>query len=439
MAKPVIAIVGRPNVGKSTLFNRLLRERRAIVDAREGITRDRVYGEVEWNNHYLTFVDTGGYIPADMDIFNAAVRKQAQVAISEADLVVLMVDGQVAPTASDKTLAQFVRETGKPSLLVVNKCDFLQQDQQIHQFHELGLEHLVPISALSGRLTGDMLDAVIKRLNLEQTGRGDYAADTDLRLAIVGMPNVGKSSLANALLQDEKSIVTPIAGTTRDSIDSTLKWYGKSIILTDTAGLRKKAKIKDSIEYYSTIRSERAIANSQVALVLIDAVKGFSTHDRAIISNVIKKGRGLILLVNKWDLVQKDTDTQKNFTAEIAYQFKALEHYPIFYISALTHQRVSKVLELADRVYQLWQKKFSTRDLNEFLKQVMIRQRPPAVRGKLIALKYITQVTTGPPIFAIYCNYPKLIPVNYKRFIENRLRATFDLQGVPVKLSFRKK
>ncbi len=439
MAKPVIAIVGRPNVGKSTLFNRLLRERRAIVDAQEGITRDRVYGELEWNNHYLTLIDTGGYIPEDLDIFNAAVRKQAQVAIGEADLIILMVDGREAPTSSDQALAQFVRETGKPNLLVVNKCDSLNQDDQIHQFHVLGFEDLVPISALSGRLTGDMLDMVIKRLNLQVTGRGRAAEDSELRLAVVGMPNVGKSSLANALLKDEKSIVTPIAGTTRDSIDSALKWYGKTFILTDTAGLRKKAKVKDSIEYYSTVRTERAIDNSHVALVLIDAAKGFSTHDRAIVNHVIKKGRGLILLVNKWDLIDKESETLKNFTDEIAHQFKALEHYPILFISALTHQRISKILELADQVYSIWRQKFSTRELNDFLKQTLAYQKPPAVRGKLIALKYITQVSSAPPLFALYCNYPRLIPMNYKRFLENRLRESFDLKGVPVMLSFRKK
>ncbi len=439
MAKPIIAIVGRPNVGKSTLFNRLLKERRAIVDAKEGITRDRVYGVVEWNNHKLTFIDTGGYIPEDLDIFNAAVRKQAQVAIAEADLVALMVDGRELPTSSDQALAQFVRESGKPNLLVVNKCDSLQHDEQIHQFYELGLERIVPISALSGRLTGDLLDEILAVLNLAAIGSDDEVEDDTLRLAIVGMPNVGKSSLANALLKDEKSIVTPIAGTTRDSVDSQLKWYGKTIILTDTAGLRKKAKVKDSIEYYSSVRTEKAIDDSHVALVLIDAAKGFSTHDRAIVKHVIDKGRGLILVVNKWDLVDKDTHTMKDFTDEIIYQFKATGDFPILFISALTKQRISKVLELADKVYASWQQKISTRNLNDFLAQATGAQKPPAVRGKLINLKYLTQVHSAPPVFACYCNYPNLIPMNYRRYLENRLRENFDLSGVPVKLSFRKK
>ncbi|MFH1852503.1 MAG: ribosome biogenesis GTPase Der [Candidatus Neomarinimicrobiota bacterium] len=439
MAKPVIAIVGRPNVGKSTLFNRLLNERRAIVDAQEGITRDRSYGEVEWSNHYLTFIDTGGYIPEDLDIFNAAVRRQAQVAIGEADLVVLMVDGRTAPTSSDRALAQFVRETGKPNLLVVNKCDTLEQDVQIAQFYELGLEEIHPLSALSGRLSGDLLDAILKKLNLPLSGTGKSDDDEQLRLAIVGMPNVGKSSLANALLQEEKTIVTPIAGTTRDAIDSTLKWYGKTIILTDTAGLRKKARVKDSIEYYSSVRTERAIANSHVALVLIDATKGFSTHDRAIVSHVIEQGRGLILLVNKWDLMTKETNTMRDFQAEIAYQFKSLEHYPLLFISALTHQRISKILTLAQKVHESWRRKVGTRELNEFLQQATDTLRVPAVHGKVITLKYITQVTIAPPLFAVFCNYPKLVPVAYQRYLENRLRESFDLQGVPVKLSFRKK
>ncbi len=439
MAKPVIAIVGRPNVGKSTLFNRLLKERRAIVDAQEGITRDRVYGVVDWNNHKLTFIDTGGYIPEDIDIFNAAVRQQAQVAIGEADLIVLMVDGKAPPTSSDLALAQFVRETGKPNLLVVNKCDSLRQDDQLHQFYELGLEQAIPISALSGRFTGDLLDEILKKLDLSMVGDGEDAEDATLRLAIVGMPNVGKSSLTNALLKDEKSIVTPIAGTTRDSVDSQLKWYGKSIILTDTAGLRRRAKVKDNIEYYSTVRTEKAIDNSHVALVLIDADKGFSNHDRAIVNHVIEKGRGLILLVNKWDLIEKETDTMNEFTAEIAYQFKATEHYPILYVSALTKQRVSKILELADQVYASWRQKITTRELNDFLDRATRNQKPPAVRGKVINLKYMTQVHTAPPVIACFCNYPKLIPMNYRRYLENRLREKFDLQGVPVKLSFRKK
>ncbi len=439
MAKPVIAIVGRPNVGKSTLFNRLLQERRAIVDAQEGITRDRVYGEVEWNNHQLTFIDTGGYIPEDLDIFNAAVRKQAQVAIGEADLVILMVDGKAAPTSSDQALAQFVRETEKPNLMVVNKCDTMYLDEQVNQYYELGLDILLPISALHGRLTGDMLDKILEQLNLPAVGTAEPETSDAMRLAIVGMPNVGKSSLANALLRDEKSIVTPIAGTTRDSIDSTLKWYGKTIILTDTAGLRRKAKVQDNIEFYSNVRTERTIDNSHVALVLIDAKKGFGTHDRAIVNHVMKKGRGLILVVNKWDLIEKDTNSMQEFTTTIGEQFKSLQHYPVLYISALSKQRVSKILELADKVYRVWQQKLPTRELNEFLKSATSNLRPPAVRGKVINLKYITQVSSNPPLLAIFCNYPKLIPTAYKRYIENRMREYFDLKGVPVKVSYRKK
>ncbi len=438
MANPVVAIVGRPNVGKSTLFNRLLKKRQAIVDAREGITRDRVYGEVEWLEQKFTFIDTGGYIPEDIDIFNAAVRRQAQAAIAEAQLIILLVDGRDAPTSSDVALAQFVRESGKPHLLVVNKCDSLKHDELVNQFYELGLEEIQPISALNGRFTGDLLERVTNLLTKQRPLISEQTDDY-LRLAIVGMPNVGKSSLANALLQDEKTIVTPIAGTTRDAVDSTLKWYGKAIVLTDTAGLRKKSKVKDSIEYYSVVRTERALDRSHVALVLIDAAKGFSTHDRAIVNMVIEKKRGLVLVVNKWDLIEKDSDTMGNFTAEISSQFKALENYPILYISALTRQRVSKIIEVADQVFSNWQRKISTRELNNFLKSAVAATKPPAVRGKVINLNYITQVNYAPPIFAVFCNYPKLIPMNYQRYLENQLRRRFDWEGVPLKLSFRKK
>ncbi|MAP71263.1 MAG: ribosome biogenesis GTPase Der [Candidatus Marinimicrobia bacterium] len=438
MSNPLIAIVGRPNVGKSTFFNRVLKQRKAIVDSQEGITRDRIYGEVEWIGHFMTFIDTGGYIPEDIDIFNNAVREQAQEAISEADLILFMVDGREYPTASDKALAQFVRESGKKTIMAVNKCDDLESNKQINGYYELAINPILPVSAINGRLTGDLLDAILKELNLnnvkpiEQKNQG-------MHLAIVGMPNVGKSSLTNALLKKEQSIVTPIAGTTRDSIDSYLKYYNKTITLVDTAGLRKRSKIGDSIEFYSSVRTQRAILNCDVSLVLIDAEKGFTKQDKTIIDDVIVKGKGLILIINKWDLVEKDTQTMKNFTDDIEYQFKSLSHYPLLYISALTKQRVSKVLKLANKVFNSRKVKIKTSLLNKFLQRAVKRQSPPATHGKVINLNYMTQVSTGPHLFVIYTNYPKLVTTSYKRFIENQLREEFDLSGVPIRISFRKK
>ena len=438
MSNPLIAIVGRPNVGKSTFFNRVLKQRKAIVDSQEGITRDRIYGEVEWVGHYMTFIDTGGYIPEDIDIFNNAVREQAQEAISEADLIIFMVDGREYPTASDKTLAQFVRESGKKTIMAVNKCDDLESNKQINGFYELAINPIVPVSALNGRLTGDLLDTILKELNLKEI-KSIEKNKKGMHLAIVGMPNVGKSSLTNALLQKEQSIVTPIAGTTRDSIDSYLKYYNKTITLVDTAGLRKRSKIDDSIEFYSSVRTQRAILNCDVSLVLIDAEKGFTKQDKTIIDDVIVKGKGLVLIINKWDLIEKDTQTMKNFTDEIEYEFKSLSHYPLLYISALTKQRVSKVLKIANKVFNSRKLTIKTSLLNKFLQKSIKRQSPPATQGKVINLNYMTQVSAAPHLFVIYTNYPKLIPVSYKRFIENQLREEFDLLGVPIRISFRKK
>ena len=438
MSYPVIAIVGRPNVGKSTFFNRLLNQKKSIVDATEGITRDRIYGKVDWVGHSMTFVDTGGYIPEDLDIFNSAVREQAQEAISEADLILFMVDGKQDPTSSDKTLAQFVRQSGKKSIMVVNKCDDLDTNKQIHGFFELGIDPILPVSALNGRLTGDLLDSILGQLNLKEA-KITEELDGGMSLAIVGMPNVGKSSLTNALLQKKQSIVTPIAGTTRDSIDSYLKYYGKTITLVDTAGLRKKSKVSDNIEFYSTVRAQRSILNCDVALVLIDAEKGFTKQDKTIMEEVITKGKGLVIIVNKWDLIKKETQTMKNFSDEIEYQFKALSHYPILYISALTKQRVSKVLGVAKGVFELRKKSIKTSILNKFLQKTIRLQSPPATHGKVINLNYMIQVSTGPHLFVIYTNYPKLVPTGYKRFIENQLREEFDLLGIPIRISFRKK
>ena len=434
MARPAIAIIGRPNVGKSTLFNRLVEKRKAIVDAKEGITRDRIRGTLDWENCLYDIVDTGGYIPDDVDVFNAAVREQAELAVVEADFILFLVDGKADPTASDKDLAKLVRKSGKPHMLVVNKCDTLETDVQQLRFHELAIEPMVTISALNGRLTGVMLEQITDVLNPAMAKQDE---ESYMRLAIVGMPNVGKSSLTNALLQKEQTIVTPIPGTTRDSIDTAFTWYGKTIVLVDTAGLRKRAKVSDNIEFYSNVRTHSAIENADVSLVMIDAEKGFGKQDKAIVDLVIRKGKGLVLLVNKWDLVEAETNTMAEMKKEIQWQFKGLDDYPILFISALTRRRVSNIMKIADQVHQARQQKINTKLLNEFLRETIKKMAIPAVKGRLIRIKFINQVRTAPPLIVCHTNYPKLVPVNYRRYLENQLRETFDFSGVPIKLSFR--
>ena len=425
MSNYQIAIVGRPNVGKSTFFNRLLKQRKAIVGSEEGITRDRIYGEVEWSGHILTFIDTGGYIPEDVDVFNSAVRVQALAAVSESDLILFMVDGKNDPTASDKSLARLVRQSGKKFILAVNKCDSLNHDEQVYQFHELGIDPVYPLSALNGRLTGDLLDSILEKLEINAPAEINDHED-GMRVAIVGMPNVGKSSITNSLLQKDQAIVTPIAGTTRDSIDSKLKYYNKLITLVDTAGLRKKSKLDDNIEFYSNVRTRRAIIGADVVLVVIDAYKGFTKQDKSIADEVINKGKGMAIIVNKWDLIEKETNTMRDFTVEMSLQFKSLSHYPVLFISAKTKQRISSILKIANQVHDLRLTSLGTSDLNKFLQNILKLQPPPATRGKAISLKYMTQVSSAPHLFVIFTNYPKLIPSSYKRFVENQLRGNFD-------------
>jgi len=438
MAVPLIAIIGRPNVGKSTLFNRLLSNRQAIVDQREGITRDRIYGETEWCNQPLKFIDTGGYIPDDFDIFNTAVREQAQEAILEADMILFLVDGKEEITSSDESLAQLVRESNKRNLLVVNKCDTLKSDGQINQFYKFGLNEPLPVSALNGRYSGDVLDAIISKLNLK--GHNTQKNDKYIfNLSIVGMPNVGKSSITNALLNKKRTIVTSIAGTTRDAIDSHLKWHGKNITLVDTAGLRKIAKIKDRIEYYSILRTKNAIIKSQVVMVMIDAVKGFGKQDKNIADLVINNGKGLIIVVNKWDLIRKKTNTMKDYSEEIRYQFKSLNNYPILFCSAKDKKRIHKILDTAWNVFKRTKMIVPTRKLNQSLEKILKINPPASDKGKVVRIKFATQVSNEPLVIAFYVNYPKLIKESYKRYLKNQVRKYFDFEGVPLKLSFRKK
>ncbi len=438
MAEKTIAIIGRPNVGKSTLFNRLVGKRHAIVSEVEGVTRDRIYGKFEWTGRQFNVIDTGGYLPETDDIMEKAIRKQAEIASREADFIILLVDGRGEVTSSDRYLAEMLIKQKKPYLLVVNKVDDNVHEMLTMKFFELGLGDPFGISAASGRNMGDLLDHILTFLPDEDKPAAEDD-ETHVNLAIIGMPNVGKSSLMNRLLQEEKAIVTPIAGTTRDSIDSFIKYYGKTYRIIDTAGLRKMNKQEDSIEYYSTVRTFRVIDESDVVVMMIDATKGFCSHDRTVARYVVDKGKGMILVVNKWDAVEKDQGTMQQYRDAIVHYYRAMEHFPVIFVSVLHNRRVRQILEKARVIYEEYSKKIKTSEFNEFIKQATEAYPPPAVKGKYLKIKYATQVHHSPPVFAIFTNFPELFPVNYRRYLENRIRESFGFEGVPIKISFRKK
>jgi GTP-binding protein len=437
MPNPTIVILGKPNVGKSTLFNRLIGSGHSIVSPEEGVTRDRVYGVFDWRGREFNLIDTGGYIPDSEDMIESHVRMQAEIAAEEADIVILLVDGRRSITSSDQFLARQVQKSEKPYILAVNKIDELQMEDSTMDFYELGLGDFFTLSAQNNRSIGDMLDGIVEKLP-KQDFREDREKDC-ISLAIVGMPNVGKSSLMNALLQEEKSIVTPLAGTTRDSIDSLLRYHKKDIRLIDTAGLRKKSKITGDIEFYSTVRTFRVINDCDIAAVLIDADKGFNNQDKDIIRHVIDSGKGLIIVVNKWDLLEKDTHTQKEYRQDIIDQYPMLNYYPILFISISHNLRTREVLKMTLTVFNERQKKIKTADVNEFIKMAMYHHSPPVIKGKNITIKYGAQVHHSPPIFAFFTNQPSAIPEQYKRYLENSLRDNFGFVGVPLKISFRDK
>jgi len=435
MSNPTIAILGKPNVGKSTLFNRLIGQRQSIVSSEECVTRDRIYGCFDWQGREFNLIDTGGYIPDSEDIIENQVRLQAEIASNEADMVILLIDGRSSITSSDQYLAKQVQKSGKPYVLAINKIDELNMEDSAIQFYELGLGNYFTLSAQNNRCVGDLLDGVLQKI--PESYLIEEQNTFDISLAIIGMPNVGKSSLMNQLLQEDKSIVTPIAGTTRDSVDSYLKYYKKNIRIIDTAGLRKRSKIAGDIEFYSTVRTNRIIQDCDVAAVLIDAQKGFTNQDRDIIRQVIDAGKGLLITVNKWDLLEKDTNSLKNYRQDILDTYPSLVHYPMLFVSVLQNLRVRGVLKQTFSVYKERQRKVKTSVLNEFIKKATLRYPPPAVKGKNISIKYGTQVHHSPPIFAFFTNYPQLISVQYKRYMENNLRDYFGFSGVPIKISFR--
>ena len=431
----IVAIVGRPNVGKSTLFNRLVERRDAIMDDASGVTRDRHYGFAEWTGKNFTVIDTGGYVHGSDDVFEEAIRNQVMQALEEASVILLMTDCDSGLTDLDKDFAKVIRKLDKPVLLVSNKADNHEKLQNAVEFYELGLGEVYPISSTTGSGTGDLLDDVVRHF------QDDYDnQEEDLpKIAIMGRPNVGKSSFVNVLIGEERSIVTDIAGTTRDSINTRYNMFGKDFMLIDTAGVRKKAKVKEDIEFYSVIRSIRSLQNSDVCIVIIDAQHGLESQDINLINLAVKYRKGLVLMVNKWDLIEKDQHTAEKFSKEITKRLGTLSYIPIVFTSVITKQRVFKAIETAISVYTERYKKVPTSELNNILLKEIDKFKPPSFRGKHIKIKYITQLPTGTPTFAFFCNFPKYIKNPYVRYLENKLRANFGFDGVPIKLVFREK
>jgi GTPase len=432
----IVAIVGRPNVGKSTFFNRLVQTRQAIVEETSGVTRDRHYGKSDWNGKSFSVIDTGGYVVGSDDEFEAEIRKQVQLAIEEADLILFVVDAYEGLHVLDKEVALLLRQSKQPALIVANKVDNSARIADAQEFYELGLGEVYCISAVNGSGTGDLLDEVVKRLP------DDAVEDeTDIpKFTVVGRPNVGKSSLVNAFLGVERNIVTPIAGTTRDAVHSRFNAFGMDFILVDTAGIRKKAKVSENIEFYSVMRSIRAIEESDVVLLLIDASTGLEAQDINILRLAYKNRKGLVLVVNKWDLVDKDSNTHVRFEARIREKLAPFTDVPIVFTSVIEKQRIYKALELANQVYENRKRQIPTSKLNEVLLPIIEAMPPPtASRGKYIKIKYITQVKIATPHFVFFCNFPDDIKENYKRFIENKIRENFNFSGVPIQIHFRQK
>ncbi len=436
MVEHLVAIVGRPNVGKSTLFNRIVGERSAIVHDLPGVTRDRHYARAEWAGKQFSLVDTGGFVPASEDVMETAIREQAQIAIEEADIILFLVDAKDGLLASDREIAAILRKSSKPVILVVNKVDGEKGEAGLGDFYSLGLGDPYPASALGGRRIGDLLDLITEKIS---PGKGGEEEDPRLKIAIIGKPNVGKSSLVNALLGKARHIVTSIPGTTRDPIDAVLKYQGDELILVDTAGLKRRSKIKESIEFYSTVRTLKSIERCDVALVLLDAEQGLEHQDLRIIETAVERKRGVVIAVNKWDLIEKDALTAKAYEKALKERLRQYDFLPVIFISALTRQRIFKVIDLVRTVDAEQRKRIPTSDLNELL-GTEIRQRPPHSKsGKEIKVNYVTQVKIKPPVFTFFCNNPSLIDEGYRRFLENRIRDHYAFIGVPLVLAFKRK
>ena len=431
----IVAIVGRPNVGKSTLFNRLVESREAIVDPTSGTTRDRHYGKAEWNGHHFSVIDTGGYVTGSDDIFEGEIGKQVKLAIDEADSILFLVDTQHGITGMDQAVANMLRKSKKPIMLVANKVDTGDKAVYAAEFYQFGLGEVYCISAASGAGTGELLDDLVKSF----TKPTEAVEDNLPRIAIVGKPNVGKSSLVNTLIGKEQNIVTPIAGTTRDPVNTQFNAYGFDVVLLDTAGIRKKSKVDEDIEFFSVLRSVRSIEASDVCLLLIDARDGIQHQDQHIFSIIEKNGKGVVIVVNKWDLIEKDTMTSKTYEEEVRQKLAPFKDVPIVFTSVLEKQRIHKAMELAIQVYKSRSQRIPTSRLNEVMLPEIERQPPPMEKGRSIRIKYVTQLPGEVPAFAFFANHPQYIKDSYARFLENKLRSHFDFNGVPIRVFFRKK
>ena len=435
----IVAIVGRPNVGKSTLFNRLTQSREAIVHETSGVTRDRHYGKSDWNGIDFSVIDTGGYVSNSDDIFEDEIKRQVMLAIDEADVILFLVDVTTGVTDLDDSVAEILRKSRKKVLLVVNKVDNSERELEAPYFYSLGLGDIYPVSSITGSGTGDLLDALVPFLKANTIAEEEEQQNEIPRFAIVGRPNVGKSSFINALLDEDRNIVTPIAGTTRDTTNTHYKKFGHEFILVDTAGLRKKTKVTENIEFYSVLRSVKAIENADVCLLMIDATEGIQAQDINIFRLIQSNNKGLVILVNKWDLVEKDTNLIKQYTETLKERIEPFTDVPILFISVLTKQRIFKAVETAVEVHRNRRQKISTSLLNKILLEAIENYAPPAHKGKFIKIKYVTQLPTYYPTFALFCNLPQYIKDPYKRYIENQLRKNFNLTGVPIQVFFRKK
>ena len=437
--EPVVAIVGRPNVGKSTLFNRLAQTRTAIVEKEPGVTRDRIYSKVQWLNHTFTLIDTGGIIMESRDKIEESIKSQARLAIDEADLILLVVDVRQGLTNLDAEVADMLRKTKKPVIIVANKVDEGKLEGQALEFYSLGLGEPFPVSAAHGLNTGDLLDYIVEKLPEIIPGEDDELEEGIIKVAVVGRPNVGKSSLINNLIKEERMIVTDIPGTTRDSVDSFLEREGDKFLFMDTAGIRRKSRVKAPVEYYSVLRSFRAMERSDVVVLLLDSLEMVTDQDKRIAGFAHEKGKGIIIAVNKWDLVEKDNKTYGKFKNQIRQELIFLHYAPLLFISARTGQRVLKLLDLIKEVYVNSSCRIPTGILNNLIREAVGVSPPPAIKGRALKIYYVTQTGVKPPTFIIFVNNPELLHFSYKRYLENQLREAFDFQGTPIRLITRKR
>ena len=431
----IVAIVGRPNVGKSTFFNRLIKRREAIVDAVSGVTRDRHYGKTDWNGVSFSVIDTGGYLAGGDDSFEKEINKQVALAIDEADAIIFMVNVEEGLTGMDEAVAEMLRKCHKPILVAVNKVDSNNRRNDMHEFYALGFEHLYALSSVNGSGTGELLDDLVALLPVKEPQEENSLP----RFAVVGRPNAGKSSFINALIGEDRYIVTDIAGTTRDAIDTKYNRFGFEFNLVDTAGIRRKSKVKEDLEFYSVMRSIRAIEHSDVCILMLDATRGFESQDANIFWLTQRNRKGIVILVNKWDLVEKENNTAKEYEAAIRKEIEPFTDVPILFVSALNKQRIYKAIETAVAVYNNRTKRIPTRKLNEVMLPIIENYPPPAIKGKYIKIKFCTQLPTPMPQFAFFANLPQYVKDPYRRFIENKLRENFDFNGVPIDVYFRQK